>query len=116
MQSATTVEQANGAIKLSDIQPGELYTYVEARAALRMNSWDQFNRARKAAGIEGHKIGGVGRPRIWGHQILELAGRKIIETPPETESARDRQKRADAAMDRIAASKRPAAAKQSAAK
>jgi hypothetical protein len=102
-------------ITLSDIQPGELYTQVEARAALRMKSHAQFKCACKAAGIVSVKIGGVSHPRIWGRQILELAGRKIIETPPETESASERRKRADAAMNRIAASKQPAAAKQSAA-
>jgi hypothetical protein len=102
---ATGSAPAVGTVGLSEVRADSLYTMQEMQAILGLK-YDALHRRLKSAGIEGVRIGGFGYRRFWGSQILELVGRAVIERPPETETESERSKRAQAALDRIAAGKR----------
>jgi hypothetical protein len=86
---------------LADIIPGEQYSLEQVQVILGYG-YDAIHRRLKKAGIVPIKNGGMGHPRLYGSQILELVGRSIIDNPPETETEAERLKRSKAAMDRIA--------------
>jgi hypothetical protein len=99
-QGATMNASTAGTVGLSDVRADSLYTLQEVQTILGLK-YDALYRRLKVAGIVGVKVGGMGYPRFWGSQILELVGKKIIEKPAEIETTSERKARADAALERI---------------